>query len=41
MLVDVLAEVDPGGPIRHDGRSEIGVLLENPSQLHELIDVLG
>ena len=41
VLVDVLAEVDPGGPVRHDGRPEVGILLENPSQLHKLIDVLG
>lgn len=41
MLVDVLAEVDPGGPVGHDGWSEVGVLLENPSKLHKLVDVLG
>ena len=41
MLVDVFPEVDPGGPVGHDGRPEVGVLLENSSQLHELVDVLG
>ena len=27
VLVDVFPEVDPGGPVRHDGRPEVGVLL--------------